>query len=201
VLLVTAWRVLSAGAPVEPAFREALFNLTSIMTGTGFFSGSFGGWGGFALAVAFALGLCGGCSGSSSGAMTVFRVQVILSAVAAALRRIANPSRIALVRYDGRPVPPDAMSGIIFYANGYLVTLGVLSVALTLTGADTESALFAVWTSMGNIGYGFGAMVARTGTFVDFTDEAKLVMILAMLLGRLGLLAVFVVVFPRFWRG
>ncbi len=200
ICLVTLWRVASHGAAVEPSFRETLFNLTSVMTGTGFFSGSFGAWGGFALAVAFTLGLCGGCSGSSSGAMTVFRVKVILTAVAAALRRIANPSRIAPVRYDGRPVPPDAMAGIIFYANGYLVTLGVLSVALTLTGADAESALFAIWTSMGNIGYGVGTMVARTGTFVDFTNEAKAVMILAMLMGRLGLLAVFVVFLPRFWR-
>lgn len=198
--VVTAWRVVTSGDAVEPVFREALFNLTSIMTGTGFFSGGFFGWAGFSMAVAFAVGLIGGCSGSSSGAMTVFRVQVIFAAVAAALRRIVHPARVVPVRYDGRVVAPDAMSGIIFYANGYLVTLGVLSVAMTLVGVDTVSAIFAIWSSMGNIGYVYGPLVARTGTMVDFPDGAKAIMIVAMLMGRLGLLAVFVLVLPRFWR-
>ena len=71
---------------------------------------------------------------------------------------------------------------------------------MTLVGVDTESALFAAWTSIGNIGYGYGPLVARTGTFIDFPDAAKWLMIVAMLMGRLGLLAIFVLVLPRFWR-
>jgi trk system potassium uptake protein TrkH len=65
---------------------------------------------------------------------------------------------------------------------------------------DPVSALFAVWTALGNIGYGFGPLVERTGTFVDLNDAGKWIMALAMLLGRLGLLAIFVVVLPRFWQ-
>ena len=70
---------------------------------------------------------------------------------------------------------------------------------MTLVGVDTECALFAVWTSLGNIGYGYGPLVERTGTFIDFPDAAIVLMIIAMLMGRLGLLAIFVVVLPRFW--
>jgi trk system potassium uptake protein len=73
-------------------------------------------------------------------------------------------------------------------------------VGMTLVGVDMVSALFGIWTSIGNIGYGFGPMVAETGTFRDFPDAAKWLMTLAMLLGRLGLLAIFVLVLPRFWR-
>lgn len=201
VALVFLWRVGTSDMPPEPAFREALFNLTSIMTGTGFFSGSFGSWAEFSMVVAFSVGLIGGCSGSSSGALSVFRVRVVVASVQAALRRIASPHRMEPVKYDGRPVLPDAMSGVILYVSSYLVLILALAVVLTMFGADATSAVFAVWTSIGNIGYGYGPLVAETGTMVDFSTGAKWVMILAMLMGRLGLLAFLVVFLPRFWRG
>ncbi len=196
---VAVWRWTSAGGPPEPIFRETLFNLASIMSGTGFFSGSFAGWGGFSMVVAFTLGVMGGCSSSSSGALTVFRVQVTLAAIAAQIRLIAAPNRVYPVKYAGRTVAPGALNGVVMYVCAYVVLIGAIGVAMTLVGVDTESALFAAWTSLGNIGYGYGPMVARTGTFIDFPDAAIWLMILAMLMGRLGLLAVFVVVLPRFW--
>jgi trk system potassium uptake protein len=104
------------------------------------------------------------------------------------------------VKYEGRTVEPDVLDALILYVSGYVLTLGVLTVAMTLTGVDPTSSLFAVWTALGNIGYGFGPLVERTGTFVDFPDTAKWIMTLAMLLGRLGLLAIFVLVLPRFWQ-
>jgi trk system potassium uptake protein TrkH len=83
---------------------------------------------------------------------------------------------------------------------GYIVLLGVMSVAMTLLGVDMISAIFAVWTTIGNVGYGFGPLVAATGTFVDFPEPAKWIMTLAMIMGRLGLLAILVLVLPRFWQ-
>jgi trk system potassium uptake protein len=76
-----------------------------------------------------------------------------------------------------------------------------LSVGVTLTGVDGESAFLGVWSTLGNIGYGFGPVIAPTGTFMDYPDAAKWLMVLAMLLGRLGLLAILLLVLPRFWRG
>jgi trk system potassium uptake protein TrkH len=96
-------------------------------------------------------------------------------------------------------VSQDTLAGVMMFVNGYIVTLGVLSVALTLTGVDVTSAIFAIWTSMGNIGYGYGPLVAATGTFRDFPEAAIWIMTLAMLMGRLGLLAIFVLALPRFW--
>jgi trk system potassium uptake protein len=200
VLAVTAWRLVTAGGGIEPVFRETLFNLTSIMTGTGFFSGSFGGWGGFSMVVAFVVGLIGGCSGSSSGALTVFRVQIALRFLGREIRRIGHPNAIDLVKYDGRTVGDDVLNAVIMFVTGYIVIIGLLSTAMTLTGVDTVSASFAVWQAMGNIGYGFGPLMARTGTFVDFPPTAIAIMSLAMILGRLGLVAVLLLVLPSFWR-
>jgi trk system potassium uptake protein len=200
VAMVTVWRMWSAGSAVEPAFRETLFNLTSIMTGTGFFSGSFVGWGGFAMLVAFVVGLIGGCSGSSSGALTVFRVQVALRFLGREIRRIGNPSTVDPVKYGGRTVGEDVLNAVVMFVSGYIAIIGLLSTAMTLTGVDPVSALFAVWQAMGNIGYGFGPLMERTGTFVDFPPAAIAIMSLAMILGRLGLVALLLLVLPSFWR-
>ncbi|RID93714.1 TrkH family potassium uptake protein [Gemmobacter lutimaris] len=200
VLILTLWRALTEGGAIEPIFREVLFNATSIMTGTGFGSGTFTGWGGFVLVSAFTLGMIGGCSGSSSGALTVFRVQLSVRAVRAQLRQIDMPNRVEHVRYDGRPVDTETMNGVMMFVTSYILIIGVLSAALTFTGVDMESALFAVWTSIGNIGYGIGPLVAGTGTFIEFPTAAKWILIAAMLLGRLSLLAFLVVLMPRFWR-
>lgn len=200
VLAVTGWRVLNSDMGIEPAFRESLFNLISIQSGTGFFSGSFGGWGGFSMVIAFFVGLIGGCSGSSSGALTVFRVQVAASALMAQIKQIGSPSRLVPVRYDGRTVTDDVTAGLILFITGYILIIGVMTVLMTLTGVDPVSSLFAVWTSIGNIGYGYGPLVVRTGTMVDFPESAKWIMNIVMIAGRLGLMAILVLFLPKFWR-
>jgi trk system potassium uptake protein TrkH len=124
---------------------------------------------------------------------------VTAALVLSQMRLIPSPNRIAPVKYDGRGIDPETMDGVVMYVCGYIVTIGVLSVAMTLVGVDAMSALMGIWTSIGNIGYGYGPMVARTGTFVDFPDSAKWLMIVTMLMGRLALLAFFVVLLPRFW--
>lgn len=197
---VTLWRVLTSDMALEDVFREALFNLVSIMSSTGFFSGSFSTWGGYMLVVAFMIGVIGACSGSSAAGLSVFRVQIAAAVLAAQIRKIAMPSRVTRVKYDGQNVDEDVISGLILFITGYVMVLGVMSVALTLMGVDLYSAVWGVWTSLGNIGYGFGPLVARTSTFVDYPNSAIWVMSLAMILGRLGLLAILVVLLPRFWR-
>lgn len=200
VVSVTLWRVLSSDMPLTDAFRESLFNLASIMSSTGFFAGSFGGWGGFMMVVAFMVGTIGACSGSSAAGLSVFRVQIAASALAASIKQIGSPSRVAVVRYDERTVEEDVISGLILFITGYVLLLGVMTVIMTLLGVDPMSALWGIWTSLGNIGYGFGPLVARTGTMVDYPDAAKWIMSLAMTMGRLGLMAVLVMFLPKFWR-
>jgi len=191
---------IAGGASPEPALRETFFNLVSIFSGAGFFSADVASWGGFAVGVAAIVGMIGGCTSSSSGALSVFRVQVLFKAIGAHVRRLHTPHRVEPIRYDGRAVDEDVIYAIILHLTSYILIIGVMSVVLTLDGVDMESAFFAIWTSIGNIGFGFGQMLARTGTMADFSDFAKWVMIATMIMGRLGLLAVFILILPRFWR-
>lgn len=199
-LIAAGWGVTGRGMPVTDALREAFFNVTSITTGTGFSSGTFAGWEGPALAVAFILGLMGGCSGSSSAALSVFRVQLALHVLWARIRLIRTPSRILPVRYGGRPVAEEVIDSLMVFVSAYLIGLGLFAIAISLTGTDAYSALNGAWMALGNIGYGFGPLATIDGTFSFYPDAAKWLMALAMLLGRLGLLSVFVIVLPNFWR-
>ena len=200
VLSVTLWRMIASGQPAEPVFRAALFNLVSIMSSTGFGSGDFASWGGYAIMVALWIGVIGACSGSSAAGLSVFRVQVLMHGLLAEIRRIHSAHRISPVKYARRTVDRDTLDAIILYLGAYILTFGVVAVLILDTGVDIESAIFASWTSIGNIGYGHGPLVGPTGTFIDFPDAAKLLMVLAMIMGRLSLLSVFVVALPRFWR-
>jgi trk system potassium uptake protein len=197
---VTLWRWLTSDGAFGSVFRQTLFNLVSIQSSTGFFSGDFATWGGFMLPVAVLIGIFGACSGSSAAGLSVFRVQIAFAALRQHVRGITMPDRTDPVRYDGRTVDDDVMNSVILYITGYILITGVLCILVTMAGVDLESAFFGVWTSIGNIGYGFGPLVARTGTMVDYPDAAKWMLILAMLLGRLGMLALLVLVLPRFWQ-
>ncbi len=197
---VSAYRAVLTDVPFEQVVRTTLFNLVSIFSGTGFASDSVASWGPFAVVVAACVGMIGGCTSSSSGALSVFRVQVTLAAIRSRIRLLHSPHRLEPPKYDGRTVDDDALGAIILHLTSYIFLIGILSVVLSFQGIDLESAFFAVWTSIGNIGYGFGAAVARTGTFVDFPGTAKWVLILTMIMGRLGLLAVLILILPRFWR-
>lgn len=199
-LAVIAVRVVAEDLPFEQILRESTFNLASLLTGTGFGVGAIEPWGAFAMVVCFLVGMTGGCTGSSSGALSVFRVQVVFAAIMAAIRQQYSPHRVVRARYDGKALDEQVMGPLMLHVSAYILTLGVLSVALSMTGIDFTSALFAIWGCLGNIGFGVGPMVARTGTMVDFNDAATWIMTLAMLLGRLGLLAILVIALPRFWR-
>lgn len=197
---VSAYRIGATDLPVEQIVRTTLFNLVSIFSGTGFSSDSVSAWGPFALVAAACLGMIGGCTSSSSGALSVFRVQVTFAAIRSRILTLHSPHRLAPVRYGGRSVDDDAIGAIILHLTSYIFLIGVMSVVLNFEGIDLESAFFAVWTSIGNIGYGFGRAIARTGTFVDFPGTAKWALIVTMIMGRLGLLAVLILLMPRFWR-
>ncbi len=198
---VTLWRWLTSDTALEPIFRQSLFNLVSIQSSTGFFSGDFGSWGGFMLPVAVLIGIFGACTGSSAAGLGVFRVQIAFAALRQHIRSVTMPDRTDPVRYEGRKVDDDVMNSVIMFITGYILILGLFSVGVTLCGVDLESAFFGVWTTLGNIGYGFGPLVSdNAGTFIGYPDPAVWIMTLAMLLGRLGLLALLVLALPRFWQ-
>ncbi|MEM8570147.1 MAG: TrkH family potassium uptake protein [Pseudomonadota bacterium] len=200
-LALTLYYAVSAGHGFEPAFREVLFNVTSIATGTGYASADYGTWGPLAVTLFFTLGLIGGCSGSTACSVKVFRYQLLLSAIAAEIRRIHSPNRMFTARYAGRRVSEDVMSSVMAFFMFFYLTLAIVAVLLILVGLEPVTAISGAASAIANIGPGLGPEIGPAGSFAELPDIAKWILAVAMLLGRLELLSVFVLFTPVFWRG
>ena len=136
VTIVTLWLWVQAGALSEAAFRKALFNVASILTGTGYASADYMVWGAFPVVLIFFTGLIGGCAGSTSCSIKVFRYQLLFSSIKVQIRQIHSPNGVFTPRYAGRPVGEDVLSSVMAFFVLFIVSLGVLSVALGATGLD-----------------------------------------------------------------
>jgi len=201
VVIIALYRIFANDDHLVHSFREALFNVTSIMTGTGFASVDYQLWGGFPVVLFFFLGLIGGCAGSTCCSVKIFRYQILFESIRSQIARIHTPHSVRQPRFNGRPVGEDALSSVMAFFVMFVVTLGVLSVMLGLTGLDFVTSVSGAATAVANIGPGLGDIIGPSGNFAALNDTAKWILSAAMLIGRLELLAVFVLFTPGFWRG
>jgi trk system potassium uptake protein TrkH len=202
VLIIITASVLVYVFPHHPeqAFREALFNITSIISGTGYASVDYMQWGSFLIMVFFFIGLIGGCAGSTACSVKIFRYQILFASIRVQIQRIRSPNGIFIPRFEGRPVGPDVLSSVISFFMFFVVTLGIVAWALALTGLDFITALSGAATAVANVGPGLGDIIGPAGNFSTLNDPAKWILSAAMLIGRLELLAVYAILTIRFWR-
>ncbi|MFT5869291.1 MAG: trk system potassium uptake protein TrkH [Paracoccaceae bacterium] len=184
----------------EQSLRKALFNSVSILTGTGYSSADYMKWGPFAVVLFFFAGLVGGCAGSTSCSIKVFRYQLLMASVSAQVRKLHSPSGIFQPRYEGRPVAEDILSSVMAFFVLFFVTLGAIAILLGLTGLDFITSVSGAAAALANVGPGLGPQIGPAGTFAGLNDTAKWILSAAMLIGRLELMAVFVLFTSQFWR-
>lgn len=202
ILIVGTAGVLLAIFPHEPeqAIREAAFNITSIISGTGYASVDYMNWGSFLISVFFFIGLIGGCAGSTACSVKIFRYQLLFSSIKAQLRRIHSPHGVFIPLFQGRPVTDEVLNSVMTFFVFFVVTLGLVAVALSLTGLDFITSISGAATALANIGPGLGDTIGPSGNFAPLNDTAKWVLIAAMLVGRLEVLAVYAIFTFAFWR-
>lgn len=201
VAILMAWRWFADGIQTEEGFRKTLFNVTSILTGTGYASQDYMGWGAFPVVMFFFIGLIGGCAGSTACSIKIFRYQLLFSSIQAQIRAIHSPHGIFTPRYAGRRVGDEVLSSVMGFFVFFIVTLGVVAVLLGMTGLDFVTSVSGAAAALANIGPGLGEIVGPAGNFATLSDEAKWLLAATMLIGRLELLAVYVLFTVGFWRG
>ena len=200
VAILVAWRLLVTDARGEDAVRSTLFNVVSVMTGTGYASRDYMQWGAFPVAAIFFIGLVGGCAGSTACSIKVFRYQLLFAAITAQIRQIHQPHGIFQPRYDGRPVSEDVISSVMVFFTLFIATLGALAAALGALGLDFVTAVSGAAAALANIGPGLGDRIGPAGNYADLDAAAKWMLAIAMLVGRLELLAVYAILTTAFWR-
>jgi trk system potassium uptake protein TrkH len=201
VILVALWLYL--GDLMEPldALRYSAFNVTSVMTGSGFATADFGRWGSFVVAVMFVLMFTGGCAGSTTCGIKIFRLQVLYATAQAQMHRLMQPNGVFFPYYNRKPIPDSVASSVMSFFFLFATCFALLAVGLGLTGLDFVTAVSGAATAISNVGPGLGEVIGPAGNFATLPDSSKLLLCLGMLLGRLELFTVLILLVPAFWRG
>lgn len=202
IAAIVAYRLfwLEAKHPLD-VIRETTFNVVSTFSGTGFASTDVQQWGHFPFVILVVVGLIGGCTGSTSCSVKVFRYLVLIQAVKTQLRRMQSPHRIYPLLYDGQPLEQDVVDSVMSFFTLFMLTFGLLIVGLAMTGLHPRTALTGAWTAIANVGVMWGPELSPNGAVKDLPAAAKWLMTLGMYVGRLELFTVLVLFMPRFWRG
>ena len=182
------------------SLRAIFFNVISILTGTGYVNAQFDNWGGFSLILFLVLMFIGGCAGSTTCGVKIFRIQILYSFISNQIKKIIYPKGIFVLKYDQNIINNKFVSSIISFIYLYLVVFFVLAILLSLTGLDFITSISGAATSISNVGPGLGSIIGPNGNFSSLPDISKWILTLGMILGRLELFAILVLFLPSFWK-
>jgi trk system potassium uptake protein TrkH len=199
-LFMTAYLFIRLDLGVFGALRLASFNVVSIITGTGYATADFGLWGSFALTLLLFLMFVGGCAGSTTCGIKIFRFQVLYATAVTQIRRLLEPHGVFIAYYNGRPISGSVSDSVMSFFFLYAVSFAAIAIGLGLLGLDFLTALSGAATAISNVGPGLGDVIGPAGTFASLPDSAKWLLSLGMLLGRLELFTVMVLLAPAFWQ-
>lgn len=199
-MLAGVYNHVRNGVDITVALSHSFFNVSSILSTTGFASEDYTLWGPFAIMLAFFATFMGGCSGSTAGGIKAYRFVVIFNVIRSGLKRLIYPNAIYPVRYGNATMDPDVLRGIFLFISLFVFLWAVGSLCMALLGYDLITSISAVLTCLSNVGPGLGNTIGPSGNFATITDPALYLLSLMMLLGRLEILTVLVLLLPMFWR-
>lgn len=188
----------SSDLGIEKSFRDALFQVVSIITTTGYVSADYTTWAPFATMIIFVLMFCGGMAGSTAGGVKIVRHIILFKNAFIELKRQLHPTAIIPVRFNNKAIKGSITFNVLAFIMAYLLIYGIGILILSALGVDLMSAIGAVATSIGNIGPGIGS-VGPVDNFAHLPDTVKWVLSFLMLIGRLELFTVMIIFTPYFW--
>lgn len=183
----------------EKSFRDALFQVVSIVTTTGFITADYTAWTPFLTVIFFLLMFTGASAGSTAGGIKIVRHTLLFKNSFLEMKRQLHPSAVIPVRLNGSAVSRDITYNVLAFIMIYLFIYAIGVVLISFTGTDFDTSLGAVATSLGNIGPGLGS-VGPVDNFSTITPFGKWVLAALMLLGRLELFTVLMLFNQHFWR-
>ena len=200
VILCILYIQYNTGMVGSELIRKSLFNVTSILTGTGYVSADYMQWGPFIISLFFILMLIGGCAGSTSCGLKVFRVQILYKQVIIQTKKIAFPDAVFVPLYNGKEIPDSVSKAVTSFFLLFIISFVIIGLVLSLSGLDLITAFSAAASAISNVGPGLGTVVGPTETYSSIDSMSKWILSFAMLLGRLEILTVMVIFTSYFWR-
>ncbi|AFS46819.1 Cation transport protein [alpha proteobacterium HIMB5] len=180
--------------------RSIFFNVISIISGTGYVNDQFDDWGSFTIVLFLILMFIGGCAGSTTCGIKVFRFQILYLFLINQLKKMIYPKGIFVIKYAQNSINEKFIASIISFIFFYLLIFFSLSALLSLSGLDFITSISGAATSISNVGPGLGSTIGPNGNFSTLPDISKWILTIGMILGRLELFAILVLFLPAFWR-
>jgi trk system potassium uptake protein TrkH len=200
VALLVIWLTLTDQVNAVSAFREATFNVISIATTTGYVSTDYTSWGNFAIIIVFFLTFIGGCSGSTSGGIKIFRFKIAFVMFRETVQRLLHPNATFSRVMQGRPLTDEIVASVMAFSLTFAGTVGIAATLLAAAGNDFVTSFSAAATAAANVGPGIGDTIGPVYNFASLTQPSKWIICVAMLLGRLEIFTVLILLTPAFWR-
>ncbi|WP_417763178.1 TrkH family potassium uptake protein [Shewanella sp.] len=194
------WLYASRDIQFIDALRLSSFNVISVVTTTGYGLTDYGSWGALANIAFLFLMFVGGCSGSTSGGIKIFRFQIAIAIMREQLKQQFHPNGIFRERYNNRPINEEIVRSLVTFMMLFAIVIVLLTLILVLCGLDPLTSLSGAVTAVTNVGPGLGSVIGPAGNFASLPDVAKWALSIGMLLGRLEILTVAVLMHPSFWR-
>ncbi len=199
-LTMTMWLIWNSEYSAFEALTLVAFNTTSVISTTGFALTDYSLWGGFAGASFFLLSFIGGCSGSTSGGVKIFRFQLGLKLLDVQLKLMSHPRACFSIQYNGQPITSEITRSFVGFTFFFLMLTGIMTLLLSLMGLDFITSLTGAVTAIANVGPGLGDIIGPAGNFSSLPDMAKWVLSIGMLMGRLEIITVLVMFTKAYWQ-
>jgi len=180
--------------------RISTFNVVSVLSGTGYVTADFSSWGNFPLIFFLFLMFIGGCAGSTTCGIKIFRFQILSHFIINQIKKLVYPHGVFSIKYNNEKINDTFIYSIITFIFLYFFIFFILAALLSVNGLDFITAISGSASAIANVGPGLGNVIGPNGNFSDLPNFSKLSLSLGMLLGRLELFAVLVLFFPSFWR-
>ena len=176
------------------------FNTISIISGTGYVSANFEEWGNYASVLFLLLMFIGGCAGSTTGGLKIFRFQILFKYIHLHLKKMLQPHMVLTAKFNGKKVPETTYESVMTFFFVYIITFASSALLLSFSGLDFLTCISAAASAISNVGPGLGDIIGPEGNYSTLTNYSKLVLVITMFLGRLEMLTIFVLLLPSFWK-
>ena len=171
-----------------------------IISGTGFVSENYENWGNYASVLFLILMFIGGCAGSTTGGLKIFRFQILFKYINLHLKKMLQPHAVMASHFNGKKVTDSTYESVMSFFFLYILTFAISALLLSFSGLDFLTCISASASAISNVGPGLGEIVGPEGNYSSLSDYSKLILIATMFLGRLEMLTILVLFLPSFWK-
>ena len=197
--LMIAINISSYFGSFGECIRASAFQVTSVITTTGFATTDYNLWPEFSKGILFTLMFIGGCAGSTAGGLKVSRIVLIFKMIKNELRHMLHPRSVSSVSFEGKKVDSITQNSVYSYFTLFMICYFSIFLLISFDGYDFQTTFSAVSACINNVGPGFG-LVGPAGNFSGFSDISKIVLSFAMLLGRLEIYPMLFIFITSTWR-